>query len=112
MKLRPLRNLLHVEPIRETVTAGGILIPQDYRALGSRKAVERPDTFRARVLAVGPDVRGVEPGDDVLVYTWAERADGTRRSLYVGHDVPGGLLVSYPDDVVCAVDPSARVEVA
>jgi co-chaperonin GroES (HSP10) len=110
--LRPLRDLIHVEPIRETVSAGGILLPEDYKALGSKKAVNRPDTFRARVLAVGPEVRGVEPGEDVLVYTWSERADGTRRGLYTGHDVPGGLLVRYPEDIVCAVDPSARVEVA
>lgn len=109
--LRPLRNLLYVEPIVETVSAGGILLPEDYKARGSKKAVNRPDWFRAAVKAVGPEVRDVSPGDHVLVHTWAEKADGTRRGLYVGHDVPGGLLVE-PGDVVCAVDPSARVEVA
>lgn len=115
MGLRPLRNLIQVERMPDLgrtrdgegneVTAGGIVIPQDYKARGSHKAVRKADFFRARVLAIGPQVRDLEPGNEVLVITWAAESDGTRRGLYTGADGPDGtLFVEYPDDLVCAVD--------
>ena len=98
----PRKNLVLVKPIpRPKVSAGGIHLPEDYEAIAAKKAVERPDDFRATVLAVGPDVtdRLVEPGAEALIYTWSEAADGTRRSLYTGVDGPDGtLFVKYPDD--------------
>ena len=116
MGLRPLRNLIQVERLPDLgrtrdadgneVTAGGIVVPQDYAARGSQKAVRKADFFRARVLAVGPKVpvEDVAPGAEVLVMTWGNHPDGTRRSLYTGVDGPDGtLLVEYPDDLVCSL---------
>lgn len=117
MKLRPLRNLVHVERLPdlgrsrengETRTEGGIIVPDTYADRGSRKAINRPDVFRARVLAVGPSVPAGEmtAGDEVLVLSWAGKPDGTRRSLYTGIDAPGDtLLVEYPADIECVVHP-------
>lgn len=115
MKLRPLRRLVHVEKLPdlgqtrqdgETKTAGGIIVPDTYADRGSRKAVNRPDVFRAKVLAVGGGVPAGElsEGDEVLVLSWGAKPDGTRRSLYTGVDAPGGtLLVEYPDDIECVL---------
>lgn len=116
MSLRPLRNLVLVERITEQVTAGGIHIPQDYKAIGSRKAVNRPDDFRARVIAVGPKVTDelVRPGAEVLIFTWAAEADGSRRGMYTGTDGPskGSLFVSWPADFAgvafCSEDEAAE----
>lgn len=113
MPLRPLRDLIQVERLPDLgrtrdadgneVTAAGLVIPQDYAARGSVKAVNKADYFRARVLAVGPKVRDVSVGDEVLVMTWGAEADGTRRSLYVGIDGPDGTLLVTPNDLVCGV---------
>lgn len=115
MKLRPLRNLVHVERLPdightrengETRTAGGIIVPETYEAPGRKKAVNKPDSFRARVLAVGPRVPAGElsEGDEVVVLTWSENSDGTRRGLYTGIDAPGDtLLIEYPTDIECAL---------
>ena len=123
MPLKPLRNLLHIEKLPDlghtqdadgnVVTAGGILLPQDYKARGSYKAVNKGDFFRARVLAAGPKVPSgdVQPGDEVLVLTWGNNPDGSRRSLYTGVDGPDGtLLVEYPDDIVCRVNVAEAAE--
>lgn len=119
LPLRPLRDLIQVERLPDLgrtrdgdgneVTATGIIIPQDYKARGSAKAVNKADYFRARVLAVGPKVRDVAAGDEVLVLTWGASPDGSRRSLYVGIDGPDGTLFVTPDDLVCGVNavPSA-----
>lgn len=101
LHLRPLRNRVLVERITEKVTAGGIHVPQDYKARGSVKAVNKRDEFRARVLAVGLEVREelIKPGVEVLLYTWAEESDGTRRGMYTGVDGPDGtLFVNWPED--------------
>lgn len=115
MKLRPLRRLVHVEKLPdlgrsrengETRTAGGIIVPDTYADRGSRKAVNRPDVFRARVLAVGSEVPSGElaEGDEVLVLTWSAKPDGSRRSMYTGVDAPGDtLLVEYPEDIECVL---------
>jgi len=101
MLIRPLRNRVLVKPIRETMTAGGLHIPQDYKAIPSRKAVNRPDHFLAEVVAVGSEVKdeALVPGARVSILTWSERADGTRRSMYTGEDGPDGtLFVRWPED--------------
>lgn len=111
MALRPLRNLVLVERILDAgqtrdaqgfvVTAGGIALPQDYKAIGSRKAVNRADHFRARVIAVGPKVTDplITPGAEVPILTWADEPDGTRRGMYTGVDyVKGQLFVQWPED--------------
>lgn len=122
MSLRPLRNLIQVERMPDLgrtrdgegneVTAGGIVIPQDYKARGSQKAVRKADFFRARVLAVGPKVPAgdLAVGNEVLVITWAAETDGTRRGMYTGIDGPdGSLFVEYPNDLVCALDDNAQL---
>jgi hypothetical protein len=111
MGLRPLRNLVLVERILDpgqtrdaqgfVVTSGGIALPQDYKAIGSRKAVNRPDHFRARVIAVGPKVTDplIVPGAEVPILSWSTEPDGTRRGLYTGVDVTKDeLFVRWPDD--------------
>lgn len=118
MPLRPLRDLIQVERLPDLgrtrdgdgneVTARGIVIPQDYKARGSAKAVNKADFFRARVLAVGPKVRDVSAGDEVLVLTWGANPDGSRRSLYAGVDGPDGTLFITPDDLVCGVNADWR----
>jgi co-chaperonin GroES (HSP10) len=109
--LRPLRNLVLVERILDEghvrdergdeVTAGGIIVPQDYKARGCQKAVRKADHFRARVIAVGPKVTDplVVPGAIVPILTWSAEADGTRRGLYTGVDyTKDQLFVEWPDD--------------
>jgi|SRR5579872_349261 len=54
--LEPLEDFLVVEPLDETETASGLIVP-----------VNETATTRTGIVAeVGPDVTGVEPGDKVL----------------------------------------------
>lgn len=105
--VKPLGSRVYVERIHETETRGGLIIPQTFKARGpGQKVGAVPDYFRARVLAVGPDVRELTEGDEVLVYTYAE-GDGSK--LYSG-ETDGSrdkMLVRYPDDLVCAIDGDA-----
>ncbi len=111
LSLRPLRNLVLVERLPDLgrtrdasgneFTAGGIMVPGDYKARGSVKAVRKSDHFMARVIAVGPLVTDslVVPGAEVPVLTWADEADGTRRGMYTGVDyTKDQLFVSWPED--------------
>lgn len=104
--LKPLRNLMHIERVVREKTPGGIFIPQtfDHANRPSLKFGAMRDYFEAKVLAVGPEVRDVEPGDHVLVWTFA---DGDGRQLFTGEGDDNRLLVRYPDDLVCAVDVEA-----
>lgn len=124
MSLRPLRNLVLVERMPdlgrtlnaagEEVTSCGIIVPRDYKARGSQKAVNKADQFRARVLAVGPEVVDplVAPGAEVLIMTWAAECDGTRRGMYTGVDYRDGqLFVKWPEDF-CGVVLNAPSEAA
>lgn len=96
----------------ERVTEGGIILPATMHAKHKTKA----DTFRARVLAVGPgkvDGNGVrqpidvEPGEDVIVETWRDDASN---SLYTGDVALGDHeLFIGPDDVVCVIGPETKV---
>jgi chaperonin GroES len=54
--LDPLDDYLVIEPLEETETASGLIVPVN-EALQVRTGI---------VAAVGPDVEGVEPGDKVL----------------------------------------------
>lgn len=105
MTVRPLRDLLYVERVRREKTAGGIVIPQtfDHRHRPSLKFGAIADHFEAKVLAVGPDVREVRPGDHVLVWTYAGAGE---KRLWTGEpgDSKDRLFVRCPDDVVCAID--------
>lgn len=114
--MRPLRNLVLVERLPEVghlvndkgdeVTAGGIIVPQTFKAKGpSQRLGAKRDHFRARVVAVGPDAsRDLKPEDEILVWTFAGGAGDAKQGLYTGTPVPGGLLIEYPEDVVCALD--------
>lgn len=104
--VRPLRNLVYIEKIRRTRTGGGILLPLFGAFMGhsaKKKMAATPDYFPARVLATGPDVRELVPGDEVLVYTFAE-GDGSK--LYTGENVGERerMMVMYPNDILCAVE--------
>lgn len=114
--IQPLNDRILVKRLEghgvERVTDGGIIIPATTEA----KAKTKADTFRARVLAVGPGrvlesggrhPVGVEPGEDVVVETWADSAEHT---LYTGAPGLGPLeLFISPDDVVCVVGQDVRV---
>lgn len=114
--MRPLRNLMLVEKLPdlgcvisedgETVTLGGIIVPTTFKARGpSQRIAAKKDFWRARVVAIGPEVREVAVGDHVLIDTWAEKADGTHAGLYTGIDVGDGRrLVAYPNDIICGLD--------
>ena len=56
MRLEPLDDWIVVEPLDETETPAGLIVP----------ANEAAQTRTALVAAVGPDVEAVEPGDKVL----------------------------------------------
>jgi len=104
--VKPLRNLVYVEKIRRTRSGGGIEIPIFGAFCGhsaKKKMAATPDYFPARVLAIGPDVKEIKPGDEVLVYTFAE-GDGSK--LYTGENVGERerLMVMYPNDVLCVVE--------
>lgn len=118
-ELQPRRNLVLVERLpdleRSTndagdiVTAGGIIIPKTCKySHPAKKHSAKPDFWRGRVIACGPLVRELAPGDEVLVHTWAEVGDG----LYTGADTQlsdGRCFLEYPDDFVCALEPNAEL---
>lgn len=87
---------------REHVTPGGIVIPA---TTGSR-AKTKSDLWRGRVLAVGPEVKEIAPGQDVIVHTWA---DGDGSKLYSGEGVGGHRSFIKQADIVCVAEPDARV---
>lgn len=102
---RPTKDRILVERLdmgRERTTKGGIVLPA---TLGA-KAKTKADMWRGKVLAVGPDVRELTPGDHVLVHTWAE-GDGS--TLYTGVGLGAHRVLIRPDDVICAVDPDAEI---
>lgn len=105
IELRPTKDRILVERIdqgREVVTSGGIILPATTQGRHKTKS----DTFRARVLAVGPKAPvELEPGVEVLVYTWA---DGDGSTLYTGVEVGAHRVFVRPDDVVCIVEGDAR----
>jgi chaperonin GroES len=56
ISLEPLDDYLVVEPLDETETATGLIVPMN----------EAAQVRTGIVAAVGPDVTGVDPGDKVL----------------------------------------------
>lgn len=109
-RVRPLRNLVYVERVKHEKTPGGIVIPETFEAKHSArlKMMAKSEYFEAKVLAVGPDVRDLQPDDHTYVFTFA---DGDGSKLYTGTSVDGKredtarrMFVEYPDDFVCAVD--------
>jgi co-chaperonin GroES (HSP10) len=54
--LEPLEDYIVVEPLDETETASGLIVPVN----------EAAQTRTGIVASVGPDVQGVDPGDKVL----------------------------------------------
>ncbi len=106
--IRPLHDRIYIQRVRVKESAGGILFPATFRQAKQFSARERmnaiPDVFHAYVLAVGPDVRELARGDEIVVFAYAE-GDGSK--LYTG-DSSGekDRMFIGPDDVVCAVDRS------
>ena len=56
MTLEPLDDWIVVQPLDETETAAGLIVPVN----------EAAQTRTAIVASVGPDVEGIDPGDKVL----------------------------------------------
>jgi len=56
MTLEPLDDWIVVEPLDETETAAGLIVPVN----------EAAQTRTAIVASVGPEVEGIEPGDKIL----------------------------------------------
>lgn len=84
----------------ETVTPGGIVIP----ATSERTVKTKPDYFRARVEAMGPDAEKayageLRLGDEVLVYTYS----GTAETVFTGDAAGQHRLFVKPDDILGAV---------
>lgn len=107
--IRPTKDRILVERLEgsgiERTTKGGIVLPA---TLESHAKTKR-DGFRARVLALGPDVKvDLAKDEHVLVHTWAE-GDGS--NLYTGSPLGGGKLLIQPDDIICVVDKDVDAEV-
>jgi co-chaperonin GroES (HSP10) len=105
--VKPLRDLVYVEKIEPEVLASGIILPTKGAFMGHSARMKMnatPDYFHAKVIAIGPDVKELALGDEVYVHTFAE-GDGSK--LYTGENVgeKRRLLVKYPDDILCALDP-------
>jgi len=102
MKIRPLSNHLVVEPITETQTPGGILLPDS----------AQKKTGRGKVLEIGPgemDREGffpdsdravprypmdIKPGEVVVYGSYAgheEEVDGRKVRILTEHDILGIL---------------------
>jgi co-chaperonin GroES (HSP10) len=105
--VRPIRDNIYIQRIRPAQSAGGIIFPTSFKfgksgfsAKAKMDAI--PDVFPAHVLALGPEVRELSVGDEIMVYTYAE-GDGSK--LYTGETTgERERLFIRPDDVVCAVD--------
>lgn len=111
-KLRPTRNNVYVEKIALETTKGGIVLPIFGAFMGHsarKKTAATPDYFKARVLAVGPEVRDIVEGDEVIIHTYAEGGGtklftgenvGEKRRLMVKADT-----VDTKGDILCVVGP-------
>lgn len=102
--LQPLRDRIIVTRLEghgiETISPGGIVIP----ATVEKSVRTKPDYFRARVDALGPEAErayagDLKAGDEVLVYTYS----GTEASVFTGSDLGEKRLVIGPDDILGAV---------
>lgn len=104
--VRPMGDRVLVERIDETdgkerVSDGGIILPPKDMTLKRGRSAQIPDTFRARVLAVGPDARHeLTEGAEVIVHTYDQRPDQT----LAGEQTRFGLLVRLAD-VLAEVEP-------
>jgi co-chaperonin GroES (HSP10) len=103
-QIHPLRDRILVTRLEghgiETVSPGGIVIP----ATVERSVRTKPDYFRARVEALGPEAErayagDLKPGDEVLVYTYS----GTADSVFTGSTLGEHRVVIGPDDILGAV---------
>lgn len=106
-RIKPTREKIYIQRLREEQSSGGILFPSCFKAgkngFSAREKINAvPDTFYARVLAVGPEVRELAPGDEVIVYSYAA---GDGKQLWTGTSVgERDKIFIDPDDVVCAVE--------
>jgi co-chaperonin GroES (HSP10) len=106
--IRPLLDNIYVQRLKPSVSPGGIIFPETFKAgKNGRSARQKfaaiPDLFHARVLAVGPDVRELAQGDEVIVYSYAD-SDGSK--VFTGESVgEKDKFFIKPGDVVCAVEP-------
>lgn len=90
MRLEPLYDRVIVEPIEpESVTAGGLLIPE----------IAQEDTLRGTVIAVGPG-RETEGGDRIAVPL--APGDEIIYTKYAGSDY-GGLMVLRAEEILAKV---------
>lgn len=103
--IRPLGERILVRRLEghgvETVSKGGIVIP----ATVEKSVRTKPDYYRARVEAIGPEAERAVPdlavGSEVYVYTYS----GTADSVFTGNAAAaaGGVFIK-PDDILCVVE--------
>jgi co-chaperonin GroES (HSP10) len=115
--IRPYGDRILIEKLdghgKETVSAGGIHLPAVEWRQGKTKYIA--DTFRARVVDVGPLVAEVSAGDEVFVLTYGDKqtltGEETPYGLIIGEDDVLGVIESKPSDVwrCTKVDQEARV---
>ena len=104
--IRPLGDNIYIQRVRVEESRGGIIFPSTFRLKKQFSARERlnavPDLFHAFVLAIGPDVRELSQGDEIIVHAYAE---GNVNTLWTGTSVgEKDRMFIKPNDVVCAVE--------
>lgn len=99
--IRPTADRVLIERLdgdgREETSPGGIIMPARDLSVRRGNTWRVPDTFRARVLAVGPKAEHeLSVGDEVVVQTY--EGDGGAKS--VGLETEHGLIVELEDILV------------
>lgn len=102
--LRAIGDHIYIQRLRVAESKGGIIFPETFSLSKKFSARERlnsvPELFHAIVLSVGPRVRELSQGDEIIVYSFARD-----ESLYTGISVgERDRMFIQPDDVVCAVE--------
>jgi co-chaperonin GroES (HSP10) len=102
--IRPLRDRLYVQRLFVASSKGGIIFPKAFKfGFSARQKINAiSDVFRARVLAIGPEVRELVVGDEILVHSYA---DGDGSTLWTGVSVgeKDRMFIEFKD-VVCGVE--------
>lgn len=112
--IKPLNDFVLIERIdgdgREEIRPSGLILPAVDRRLRHGNSHAVPDTYRARVLAVGPEARRLTldqlgDGDEVLVHTYDQRPDKT----LAGEETAHGFFVRV-DDIIGILGPDASAD--
>jgi hypothetical protein len=102
--LRAIGEHIYIQRLRVAESKGGIIFPETFSLRKKFSARERlnsvPELFHAIVLSVGPRVRELAQGNEIIVYSFAKD-----EHLYTGTSVgEKDRMFIGPEDVVCAVE--------